>query len=614
MTATSRLNPYIAGSPVTGAEMFFGRADVFEFVRRHLIGRHRDSPIVLYGQRRSGKTSILYQLQRHLDPAYRCVIIDLHGMQFGDAGALLHGIATAVSRALAQQVPCAVPVPDLVAFVAQPLSTFEDRFLDDIWAALGSDHLVLLVDEAVRLNEEVAAGHLDRAIFEYLRHLIQSCERLTFVFSISNGLEEMQKDYAFLFSSSLYHRISFLDRSAARELITGPVDGLYEVTPEAVVRILAVTSGHPYYTQLICHSLFDLWSRIGRSALTAADVDSVLPEVIELGSPNLTYVWADSTYGERALMAALTRLVRREADAVSLARIRKAWRDAGVEVPEPEVTQAIRSLRGREVITGDDAYSFTVDLQRLWIAEHQRLEWVRQEFAGPARGPVASRATGPGTEAGDTLGRARPTWRRPRARQIAIGAGMLLGVNLVVGLVIGLVVSLVPRSSSTPSIGSDTSSPSIGSDTSSPPPATVCEDPSGIGCTRPGEYGSINAVISRDYDGFRIAWASAEVAGNGAYPTYWTAYLTFTNIGHTTESFSCRWASQVQEVMTGGKGNDGYLEATTNCPDPTVSTPEAPGQAFQLSANFHNVPWPGTRVAIDLPEISAYSPAIYPFG
>jgi hypothetical protein len=51
------INPYIAGNPVTGPEMFFGREDVFEFVRQTLIGQHRNNVIVLYGQRRTGKTS-----------------------------------------------------------------------------------------------------------------------------------------------------------------------------------------------------------------------------------------------------------------------------------------------------------------------------------------------------------------------------------------------------------------------------------------------------------------------------------------------------------------------------------------------------------------------------
>ncbi len=54
------INPYIAGNPVTGSEMFFGREDVFEFVRQNLIGRHHDSAIVLYGQRRTGKTSVVF--------------------------------------------------------------------------------------------------------------------------------------------------------------------------------------------------------------------------------------------------------------------------------------------------------------------------------------------------------------------------------------------------------------------------------------------------------------------------------------------------------------------------------------------------------------------------
>ena len=56
------VNPYIAGNaiarnPVTSAEMFFGREDVFAFVRQALIGKHRDNVIILYGQRRTGKTS-----------------------------------------------------------------------------------------------------------------------------------------------------------------------------------------------------------------------------------------------------------------------------------------------------------------------------------------------------------------------------------------------------------------------------------------------------------------------------------------------------------------------------------------------------------------------------
>ena len=130
MDPQPRVNPYIAGSPITGTEMFYGREDVFSFIRRNLTGLHRDTPIVLYGQRRTGKTSVLYQLHRHLDPSYRCIFIDLHGLSLDGMGNLMHGIANSISRGLQRDHELAVEVPDRSAFLADPRSAFETMFLE----------------------------------------------------------------------------------------------------------------------------------------------------------------------------------------------------------------------------------------------------------------------------------------------------------------------------------------------------------------------------------------------------------------------------------------------------------------------------------------------------
>ena len=376
-----RVNPYIAGSPITGTEMFYGRGDVFSFIQRNLTGLHRDTPIVLYGQRRTGKTSVLYQLHRHIGPRYRCIFIDLHGLSLGGMGNLLHGIANSISRSLHRDHQIKVEVPDRSFFLADPRSAFEARFLDEVWSALGDDHLVLMIDEAVRLYEEAQAGRLEREIFEYLRHLMQHFTRLNFIFSLGSGVEEMAKDYAFLFSVSLYHRISFLEPAAARELITRPVRDHYTLTPQAVTKILQITSGHPYYTQLVCHCLFDLWSRAPKSVMDAADVEAVLAEAIELGSANLTYVWEDSAPEEQALMAGVAAAMRHGSGPVIIDDALHAWRDAGVRLSEREVARALRSLTSREVLAGDQAYRFNVDLQRLWCEKHRHLDWVKDELA-----------------------------------------------------------------------------------------------------------------------------------------------------------------------------------------------------------------------------------------
>ena len=381
MNSRQSVNPYIAGSPVTGTEMFYGRKDVFSFIEQKLIGRHRDTPIVIYGQRRTGKTSVLYQLHRYLDPAYRCIFIDVQGLNPAGIGNLLLGIANSISRGLRREHQLSVDVPERAAFLADPRSAFETRFLDEVWSLLGDDHLVLMMDEVSRLDEEVKAGRLERDVFDYLRHLMQHYERLNFIFSLGSGLEEMTIDYTFMFNPALYHRISFLEPAAARKLIIEPVLDQYLMSPRATTKILQITSGHPYYTQLVSHCMFDLWSRAPKPVMGAADVETVLAEAVELGSANLTYVWEDSTPEEQALMAGIAAVMRHETGPVTIDHVQDALHEVGVSLPARQVGPALRSLISREVLTGSEAYWFTVDLQRLWLEKHRRLDWVKEELA-----------------------------------------------------------------------------------------------------------------------------------------------------------------------------------------------------------------------------------------
>src|SRR4029079_6781497 len=55
-------NPYIVGNPIRSESMFFGREDDFRYVRTKLEGVSQGVVIVFCGERRVGKSSILYQL------------------------------------------------------------------------------------------------------------------------------------------------------------------------------------------------------------------------------------------------------------------------------------------------------------------------------------------------------------------------------------------------------------------------------------------------------------------------------------------------------------------------------------------------------------------------
>jgi len=373
------VNPYIAGNPVTGPEMFFGREDVFQFISQTLIGQHRDNVIVLYGQRRTGKTSVLYQMRSHVDGRYLCIFMDMHGFALDGLGGFLWDLANHITRVLRRDYQIQFSPLNRAEFMADPRSFFENEFLTKIRSSIGQWHVLFMLDEVDYLQEQVLSGKLEPEIFEYMRYLMQHHEWLNFLFSLGSGLEEMEKEYAFLFNVGLYKKISFLDRDSANDLITLPVKNNYQVGPDALERIYHITSGHPYYTQLLCHCLFNSWQRHSTSCIEARDVDEVLGEAVERGSAVLKYAWEELTVGEKVIVAGMAATMDRDNHAVGVKEIERVWRRYNVVIPESEMAKAIRSLIARDVIVGQETYAFAVDLQRLWVQKYRRIAWVKEE-------------------------------------------------------------------------------------------------------------------------------------------------------------------------------------------------------------------------------------------
>ena len=116
---TDRHNPYIAGAPVVERRMFFGRERVFEWIEHSLSGKYVDHILVLHGQRRVGKTSVLKHIPNRLPDKYIPVFIDLQGRVSTTLGRFLGWLAREIVRALAAQ-GLELPRPDRTAFEEDP--------------------------------------------------------------------------------------------------------------------------------------------------------------------------------------------------------------------------------------------------------------------------------------------------------------------------------------------------------------------------------------------------------------------------------------------------------------------------------------------------------------
>ncbi len=374
-------NPYSPGAPLRpDSAVFFGREDVFAFVESYLAGADQQKILILIGERRTGKTSILRRLPQRLRADYVPVYID--GQSLGIDAGLAHFFRD-LAWEIGDGLDGAISPPALGDFQTAPKETFERRFLPGVYEVLAGRRLLLLFDEFEELEIRVQQGKLPPVIFPYLRHLMQHGERLAFIFAGTHRLEEMTTDYwSVLFNIALYHRLSALDDTAARALIVEPVRPYHMIYDDlALDKMLRVTAGHPYFLQLLCYTLVNYRDQARKNYITLADVNQVLEEVVELGKAHFTYVWGQASSLERTVLVALAQQPEGWATHSDVARL---LADHGLTLAPPTVLGLLERLAQRDLVTeqvGERArFRLKMALTGLWMRRFKSLNEVVEQI------------------------------------------------------------------------------------------------------------------------------------------------------------------------------------------------------------------------------------------
>jgi hypothetical protein len=307
-------NPYVAGRALTEKHAFFGREDILQLVEAELLSTNQ-SAVVLFGQRRIGKTSILLKLQHRLSSLqFKPIYFDLMDRARQSLGQLLFELASTVTSNMGMVTPGKEYFDDEGLY-------FRREFLPSLYKVLGEEkRLVLLFDEFdvldVAAEEQLLPTAATHAFFPYLRQLMQEESRLGFVFVVGRRAEELSIDVKATFKSARYKRVSVLDDESARELVNNAKQkGTLAFEESAIFRILALTAGHPYFTQLFCQILWnDAYAgdiqdipNINNSA-----VDSAIPKVLEAGQNVFEWIWDGLPPAERVIFSAIAEATAEE--------------------------------------------------------------------------------------------------------------------------------------------------------------------------------------------------------------------------------------------------------------------------------------------------------------
>jgi hypothetical protein len=353
-------SPYVIGVPLTEQqEIFVGRAGISARIEQLLLDRRRP-PLLLYGQRRMGKTSLLNNLGRLLPSTLIPMFVDLQGpaSRASDHVGFLYNMARGLIDSAAKQRGLTLPPLARETLAGDPFTHF-DEWLDGVEKTLGDNTALLTLDEFEVLESAFAEGRFsETAVLGMLRHLIQHRPRFKVLLAGSHTLDEVQRWASYLINVQVV-QIGYLEETEARLLIEQPVKGFalrYE--PEASQRAFALTRGHPFLTQLLCAEIVALKNEQDPSVRRLAkltDVEAAVPEALTSGS----FFFAD--------------IERNQVDGAGLKLLRMlAGRGEGAVMAQGEVSaypsESLAALARRDLIESTDGgYRFQVELIRRWF-------------------------------------------------------------------------------------------------------------------------------------------------------------------------------------------------------------------------------------------------------
>lgn len=360
-------SPYVIGVPLTSQqEIFVGRTDISARIEQLLLDR-RWPPLLLYGQRRMGKTSLLNNLGWLLPSSIVPLFVDLQGpvSQAPDHASLLYNLARQVIASAQKGRNLTLPELPRAELTSDPFTRF-DEWLDQLEQALAEHTILLTLDEFEALDDALNRGRFDEAaVLGFLRHTIQHRPRLKLLLAGSHTLEELARWASYLINVQVVH-MGYLHEPEARQLIEHPVgDFALRYEADAPQRVLDLTRCHPFLVQLLCAEIVALKNeqpRARRRLATRNDVEAAIPAALQSGS----FFFADIRRNQvDATGLALLRFLAGQGEGAVVSEDTFAYR-----CPTPDLPYTLARLLRRDLIERcDGGYRFQVELIRRSFVE-----------------------------------------------------------------------------------------------------------------------------------------------------------------------------------------------------------------------------------------------------
>lgn len=250
-------NPFGFTEPIGNNNgIFVGRKNQLNNIMNSWkVGKFR--PILITGQRYSGKTSLIRQADSKSGAAMDIAYINSrqHEGRFTIQQILLR-IADAIA-----EITSLTP-PDFSNTHADPYRPFQ-QYIRNCCSYTGNRGLVVVLDGFEHIEQNIATPTSLDKLMHFLWALADSEPSLGVVFSTTTTLGEINESFNTPFSQTLLPiEVGFLNYSEVAELLqTSSPDFSPYITDDTVNEVFNYTYGQPFLTQLIGHLLVEHFNR-----------------------------------------------------------------------------------------------------------------------------------------------------------------------------------------------------------------------------------------------------------------------------------------------------------------------------------------------------------------
>lgn len=373
-------NPY--GPTVASGPRFYGREIECQRIFTLLRDYTQNTTILLWGQKRIGKTSLVLRLREQLPEDFVPVYIDMQGLRESSTHQFLYRLMSDTSAVFNKRTGQEITVPAFHRIRKDPLAHF-DTFMSRIQQAIGERSLIIMLDEfhcLESLREELISRE---AIFSRLRSHSLHGRSIRFILS-GGGLRSKiieQGNMSSLFNIAHDEKLGGLAEKDGRLLVKSGLAKVGNISDKAIDRLLELTNGHPYYLQLLCSSLYT-WAQENNSKITSDIVSQHIRIWQEKADASrFQHLWEGHNLSDsqrnKLILSALAELGARfhEVEYRQLANTLTAT------VPERDLVLALDNLTNLGIVEHHHvSYKIAIKLFARWMNEHWPLELTLKEI------------------------------------------------------------------------------------------------------------------------------------------------------------------------------------------------------------------------------------------